>query len=166
MLPLVLDLCLKMEPAGNQAFLLKYVPDSTDIITFIIKLIEDSTSSLRASMPKDGEIAKSEGFFKHEPALVWMALHCFPHVVASGADHSERAWELAVALEEYVSAYEKGCFLVDIFHFYFVVKYSRYPNDDSLDLSIAQPYATCKSSCTLVVQMHLRSPEKLNIYLF
>lgn len=111
-----------MEPSGNNAFLLKHVPYSTEIITFIIKLIEDSTTSLRACLPKDQEIGEPEGFLKHEPAFVWIALHCFPHVVASGADHSQRAWELAVALEEYIAAYDKGCSLVDILDFGLVIK--------------------------------------------
>lgn len=122
MLPLVLDLCLKMEPSGNNVFLLKHVPDSTEIITFIIKLIEDSITSLRVSLSKDKDIPKSQRFLRHKHAFVWMALHCFPHVVASGADHSERAWELAVALEDYMTAYDKGCSLVYILKFCLMIK--------------------------------------------
>lgn len=114
MLPLVLDLCLKMDPSGTNAFLLKHVPDSSEIITFIVKLIDESTAGLRASLRKDKETSKSESFSKHEPAVLWMALHCFPHVVSSDADQSGRAWELAVALEEHILAYDKGCFLFDI----------------------------------------------------
>jgi hypothetical protein len=116
-LPLVLDLCLKMDPSGNHTFLLKHVSDSTEIITFIINLVEDSTTSLMDYLSKDKEVAKSEGFLKHEPALVWMALHCFPYVVTSGADHSERAWEFAVALEDCLAAHDKGSPLVDTLDF-------------------------------------------------
>lgn len=122
-LPLVLDLCLKMDPSGTNAFLLKHVPDSSEIITFIVELIDESTAGLRASLRKDKEIAKSESFSKHDPAALWMALHCFPHVVSSEVDQSgERAWELAVALEEYVLAFDKGCLLFDILDFALVVK--------------------------------------------
>ncbi|KAG0630923.1 hypothetical protein M758_1G214100 [Ceratodon purpureus] len=106
-LPLVLDLCLKMEPSGNHAFLLKHVPKSTEIITFIIKLVDDSTTLLRECLSKD-KTAKSQSFLNHETALVWMAMQCFPHVVAPGADHSQRAWEFAVALEDYIAAFNKG----------------------------------------------------------
>ena len=125
-LPLLVDLCLKMEPTGNHGFLLEHVPDSTEIITFIIKLVEDSTTSLSAYLSKDKEAPKSESFLKHEPSLVWMALQCFPYVVATGADHSERAWELAVALEDYITAYDKGSSLVDTLDFCLVVKESGY----------------------------------------
>lgn len=121
-LPLVLDLCLKMDPSGTNAFLPKHVPDSSEIITFIVELIDESTAGLRASLRKDKEIAKSESFSKHEPAVLWMALHCFPHVVSSDADQSGRAWELAVALEEYILAYDKGCFLFDVLDFALVGK--------------------------------------------
>ena len=114
-LPLVLDLCLKMEPSGT--FLLKHVADSSKIIAFIMNVVKESTSSLKGVSSKKGA-TKSHGFFKHEPALVWMALQCFPHAVEFGADHSELAWKLAVALEDYIAAFDEGSPLVDILYFW------------------------------------------------
>jgi hypothetical protein len=42
--------------------------------------------------------------------------------VTSGADHSERAWEFAVALEDCIAAYDKGSPLVHTLDFCLVCK--------------------------------------------
>lgn len=107
-LPMVLDLCQKMDPSGNHPFLLTHLPDSTNLINFVTRLIEDSIASLRASLPNGRKISKFEDFLKLEPALMWVALNCFPYIVGSGDDHLGRAWEFAVAIEDYITAFDKG----------------------------------------------------------
>ena len=101
------------------------MPKSTEITGFIINLVDDSTTSLRGCLSKD-KTAKPQSFLNHETAGVWMAMQCFPHVVAPGADHSQRAWEFAVALEDYIAAFNKGSSLVDILGFCRVVKLRGY----------------------------------------
>jgi hypothetical protein len=109
-LPLVLDLCTKMDPSARQPFLLKAAPESNELIAFVVDCILMATRKLtKFSKEEDKETGNDADLLNIEPATVLVSVQCFPYVVTSEGDNSERAWEFILAVEDYLTAYDKGC---------------------------------------------------------
>lgn len=109
-LPLVLDLCTKMDPSARQPFLLKAAPESNELITFVVDCILMATRKLtKFSKEGDKETGNDADLHNIEPSTVLVSVHCFPYVVTSEGDNSEQAWEFILAVEDYLTAYDKGC---------------------------------------------------------
>lgn len=100
---------MKMDPEANQPFLLKSLPDSEGLITFIIQLIDCSRTRL-GICHVEGKVDKviEDEVLKIDPAMFWVAVQCFPYVVISEGDSLDRSWETTLAIEKYLASFQEG----------------------------------------------------------
>ncbi|CAM6068321.1 unnamed protein product [Sphagnum tenellum] len=93
--PLLLDLCMKMDPMASQPLLLRNLPDTAGLVTFINQVIKLATTRLRSGSGPFEEAEKYEDEWQTvEPAMVWIALQCFPYSVDDEKflDHFTSLW--------------------------------------------------------------------------
>jgi U3 small nucleolar RNA-associated protein 20 len=106
--PLLLDLCMKMDPMASQPLLLRNLPDTAGLVTFINQVIKLATTRLRSGSGPFEEAEKHEDEWQTaEPAMVWIALQCFPYSVEYEGENSMGAWEYALAAKDRLASFNK-----------------------------------------------------------
>ncbi|KAH9571646.1 hypothetical protein CY35_02G105300 [Sphagnum magellanicum] len=106
--PLLLDLCMKMDPMASQPLLLRNLPDTAGLVTFINQVIKLATTRLRSGSGPFEEAEKHEDEWQTvEPAMVWIALQCFPYSVECEGENSMGAWEYALATKDRLASFNK-----------------------------------------------------------
>lgn len=113
--PLLLDLCMKLDPMASQPLLLRNLPDTAGLVTFINQVIKLATTRLRSGSGPFEEAEKHEDEWQTvEPAMVWIALQCFPYSVEYEGENSMCAWEYALATKDHLASFNKGIPLIAV----------------------------------------------------
>lgn len=107
--PLLFDLCMKMDPMASQPLLLRNLPDTAGLVIFINQVIKLATTQLRSGSGPFEEAEKHEDEWQTvEPAMVWIALQCFPYSVEYEGENSMGAWEYALATKDHLASFNEG----------------------------------------------------------
>lgn len=99
-LPLVVELCRKLNE-DHTAVLKRFPLQTSKLISFILSTLEAAVRHLKIKIIEGDE---SEDTFGTDPALLWVALECYPFAVAHGETHGQLAWEYAFSLDKFLNS--------------------------------------------------------------